>query len=91
VPGGRISVRGRDHGQAAGGGPAGGGCGSASAGRTAGGGCGSASAGQAAERSCRASGGRRQGEEWKSDADAQVFFPPGRLGDALKTLVGSTN
>ena len=40
---------------------------------------------------CRAPGGRRQGEEWKSDADAQVFFPPGRLGDALKTLVGSTN
>ena len=31
------------------------------------------------ERSCRAPGGRRQGEEWKSDADAQFFFPPGRL------------
>jgi len=49
VPGGRIGVRGRDHGQAAGGG-----CDSVSAGRTAGGGCGSAraglTAGAAAER-----------------------------------------
>ena len=41
------------------------------------------------ERGCRAPGGQRQGEEWKSDADAQVFFPPRRLGlgDALKTLI----
>jgi hypothetical protein len=27
-----------------------------------------------------------QGEEWKGDADAQLFFPLGRLGDALKTM-----
>jgi len=47
VPGGHIGVRGRDHGQAAAGGPAGGGCDSASAGRTA---------GAAAER--RADGGK---------------------------------
>jgi len=28
-----------------------------------------------------------QGEEWQSDADAQVFLPPGCLGDALKTEI----
>jgi len=28
-----------------------------------------------------------QGEEWQSDADAQVFLPPRCLGDALKTEI----
>ena len=30
-----------------------------------------------------------QGGCWLSDPDAQLFLPPGRLGDALKTEAGS--
>jgi len=69
VPGGRISVRGRDHGQAAAGGPAGGGCGSASAGQAA-----------SADAERRADGGKaRNGKATRMPR----FFS--RLGDALKT------